>query len=267
MRPSTYINNHINWSHGRTLPSIQLRIKPSFKPPILLVLVFSSSLIGAAVARGQSTAFVQASASFATWGGDDVKEPEDACFGNGYRTGVAIRASTVSPLTGLLGLQIGAACVQKGASGEVREDDSYFEFTTDMDYLEFPVLLRFSPQLEGLLSPYVTAGPAFSFALNCRVRNSLMVSFVDSFTGENVMVDDHESEECGEDTFKSFDFGEMDRAGLAVAVSPSWSLTLDIIYNHGLRSVTEMDDDPVEFSEDTENRTLAIVVGAAFQIR
>ena len=150
-----------------------MRIEPLFKLPLLLVLVFACSLIGASVAWGQPSVSVQAGGSFTTWGGDDVKELEDAGFDIGYRTGVAVRASVVSPLTDLLGLQIGAAYVQKGASGEVDEDDFYLEFTTDMDYLEFPLLLRISPQLDGPLSPYVAAGPAFSFVLNCRVSNRL----------------------------------------------------------------------------------------------
>ncbi len=244
-----------------------MRIGPLFKLPLLFVLLFSSSLFGATVAQGQSTVSVQAGASFATWGGDDVKELEDAGFDIGNRTGVTIRASAVLPLTNLLGLQIGAAYVQKGASGEVREDDSYFEFTTDMDYLEFPVLLRISPQLNGPLSPYVTAGPAFSFVLNCWVSNRIKVSFIDPFTGETVMIDDDESEKCEEDSFETFDFGVMAGAGLAFAVSPSWSLTLDFMYNHGLRSFIKMDDDIVELSEDTENRTFGIMVGVAFRIR
>ncbi|MDE2769615.1 MAG: porin family protein [Bacteroidota bacterium] len=198
-----------------------MRTEPPFKFPVLLVLVFSASLIGATVARGQATVSVHAGGSFATWGGDDVKELEDAGFDIGYRTGVAVRASVVSPLTDLLGLQIGAAYVQKGASGEVDEDDFYLEFTTDMDYLEFPLLLRFSPPLEGPLSPHLAAGPAFSFVLNCRVSNRFRASYIDPFTDETVMVDDDESEECEEDVFKTFDFGVMAGAGLAFTVSPS----------------------------------------------
>ena len=244
-----------------------MRIEPLFKFPGLLVLVFSASLIGATVARGQTTVSVQAGASFATWGGDDVKELEDAGFDISFQTGVAIRASAVSPLTDLLGLQIGAAYVQKGANGRVDEDDAYFEFTTDMNYLEFPLLLRISPQVRGPLSPYVAAGPAFSFVLNCRVSNKLKVSLIDPFTGESVVIDDDESEECEEDSFKTFDFGVMAGAGLAFAVSPSWSLTLDFMYNRGLRSLIKMDDDLVELSENTENRTYGIMVGVAFQIR
>ena len=244
-----------------------MRIAPLFKLPVLLVIVFSGSLIGVTVAQGQSTVSVQAGASFATWGGDDVKELEDAGFDIGYRTGVAIRASAVSPLTDLLGLQIGAAFLQKGMFAQAREDDSYLELSIDMDYLEFPALLRISPQLRGPLSPYVTAGPAFSFALNCRSSSSLRLSFIDPFTDENVTVEDSESEKCDEEAYKTFDFGMKAGAGLAFAVSPSWWLTLDFMYNHGLRSVTEMDDDVVEFSEDTENRTFAIMAGVAFQIR
>lgn len=247
--------------------SIQMRIEPLFKLPVLLVLVFSGSLIGATFALGQSTISVQAGGSFTTWGGDDVKELEDGGFDIGYRTGVAVRASVVSPLTDLLGLQIGAAYVQKGASGEVDEDDFYLEFTTDMDYLEFPLLLRFSPQLGGPLSPHVAAGPAFSFVLNCRVSNRLRASIIDPFTGEQVMVDDDESEECEEDVFKTFDFGVMAGAGLAFAVSPSWSLTLDLTYNHGLSSIIKVDDDLVELSDDTGNRTFAFMAGVAFRFR
>ena len=122
-----------------------MRVEPLFKLPVLLVLVFSGSLIGATGALGQSTISVQAGASFATWGGDDVKELEDAGFDFGYRTGLAIRASAILPLTDFLGLQLGAAYVQKGMFAQVREEDSYLEQTIDMDYLEFPALLKSVP--------------------------------------------------------------------------------------------------------------------------
>ena len=244
--------------------SIRMRKEPLSKLPVLLVFVFSSSLIGTTVAEGQPTVSVQAGASFATWGGDDVKELEETGVDIGYRTGVAIRALAVAPLTDLLGLQIGAAYVQKGMFMKAREDDFYLEITADMGYLELPVLLKISPQLEGPLSPYVTAGPAFSFALNCRGSTSLMDSYTDPITGENVTVDESESEECEEDVFKTFDFGVKASVGLAFAVSSSWSLTLDFMYNRGLTSILKMDDDVVE---DPKNRTFAIMVGVAFPIR
>ena len=234
---------------------------------VLLTLLISSTLIGAIVAQGQPTVSVQGGASFATWGGDDIKDLEEEGFDIGYRTGVAIRASAVLPLTDLVGLQIGAAYVQKGMFWEEREDESYFEVTADMGYLEFPVLLRVSPQLEGPLSPYVTAGPAFSFSLNCRVSSSLRFSYTDPFTDENVTVDESESEKCEEDETKTFDFGVTAGAGLAFALSPSWSLTLDFMYNYGLTSIVKADDDEVDLAQDARNRTFAIVAGVAIPIR
>ena len=257
----------INRDSSKSGHYIQMRIEPLFKLPVLLMLVFSGSLIGTTVALGQPTVSVQAGASFATWGGNDAKELEEIGFDHGYRTGVAIRASSVLPLSDLLGLQIGAAYVQKGTFTQMRADNSYFELTADMDYLESPVLLKISPQLEGPLSPYVTAGPAFSFALNCRVNSSVMVSLPDLVTGENVTVNESESGECEEDEFKTFDFGAKAGAGLAFAVSPSWSLTLDFMYNYGLTSITKTDDDLVEQTKDTKNRAFAILVGVAFPIR
>ena len=246
---------------------IRMRIVPLFKLPVLLVLVFSGGLIGATVARGQPTVSVQAGASFATWGGDDAKEQEEIGLDIDYRTGVAIQASAVLPLTDLLGLQIGAAYVQKGMFSQMRADNFYFESAAEMGYIESPVLLKISPQLEGPLSPYVTAGPAFSFALYCGTNSSIMVSLPDLVTGESVTVDRSESEECEEDEFNTFDIGATAGAGLAFAVSPSWSLTLDFMYNHGLTSIAKTDDDLVEQPEDTKNRTFAIMVGVAFPIR
>ena len=235
-----------------------MRTEPLFKLPVLLVLMFSGSLIGATVAQGQSTVSVQAGASFATWGGDDVKALEDAGFDFGYRTGLAIRASAILPFTDFLGLQLGAAYVQKGMFAQVREEDSYLDLTIDMDYLEFPVLLKVSPPLEGPLSPYVMAGPAFSFALNCRSGSSLRLSYIDPFTGENVTVDESESEKCEEEAYKTFDFGVTAGAGLAFAVSPSWSLTLDFVYNHGLTSIATVDGDVVDLAEDTKTGRLRL---------
>lgn len=255
-----------------------MRIEPLFKSTILLVLVLSGSLIGATVVRGQTTVSFQAGASFATWGGDYAKEAENAGLDVGYRTGVAIRASAVLPLTDLLGLQIGAAYVHKGMSSQARGGDfarfiageqppelqnGYFESTVDMGYLEFPALLRISPQLEGPLSPYVTAGPALSFALNCSVSSSISLSYTDPVTGENVRYGESESEECEEDEYKTFDFVVKAGAGLAFALSPSLSLTLDLMYNHGLMSIIEDDEN----TPDAKNRTFAIMVGLAVPIR
>ena len=80
-------------------------------------------------------------------------------------------------------------------------------------------------------------------------------------------VDDDESEECDEEAYKTFDFGVTAGAGLAFAVSPSWSLTLDFVYNRGLTSIATVDGDVVDLVDDTENRTFGIMAGVAFQIR
>ncbi len=229
-----------------------MRITPLFKSSILLVLVFSGGLIGATVARGQTTISFQAGASFTTWGGDYAKEARNTGFDVGYRTGLAMRGSALLPLTDLLRLQIGATYMQKGSSGQVRGDDFYLESTMNMGYLEFPVLLRISPQLEGPLSPYVTAGPAFSFALSCGASYSISGSFTES-----------ESEECEDPEYKTFDFGANAGAGLVFTVTPSLSLVLDLMYNYGLMS-TIGDDEMVP---DPKNRTFAIMVGVAFPIR
>ena len=112
------------------------------KLPALLALVLSVGLLVPGSVRGQMSLSLQAGASLATLGGNDVE-------GADSRTGIRIRASAIRPLTSSLDLQVGAAYTGKGAT----EHEAGIDVLLELDYLEIPVLLRFTPSVAGTLSP------------------------------------------------------------------------------------------------------------------
>lgn len=192
------------------------------KLPILLALI--ASLIVAGSAQGQTTVSIQAGTSFSNWGGSDIKEQEDEGLDYGYRAGVAVRASAVLPLSGIAGLQVGAAYVQKGTSaqGEIVDDVGFaeFDFTANMGYLQLPVLLRITPKLDGPLSPRFAAGPVLSINLNCSYSSSASVTLTDPYSDVDISFDESESGGCDDDEFelKTMAFSVTAGVGIDIAV-------------------------------------------------
>ena len=204
------------------------------KLPPLLALALSVSLFVPGSVYGQTSLSLQAGASLATLGGSDVASADS-------RIGMKVGASAIFPLSANLDLQFGAAYAAKGATQQEFGVDMAFEF----DYFEIPLLLRLSPSVDGTISPHFTVGPALSFRLKCSVSGSA--------EGFDI------SGDCDEDPdAKSMDFGAMAGAGIDIATSGSLSVSLDLLYNFGLSSISE--------SADTKNRAFSILAGVTFPI-
>ena len=238
---------------------MRLTLSANSQLSVLTVLVLWGSLVGAAVAQGMTTVSMKAGASFATWGGSDVEEEG---VDNGYRRGLAFRASAVLPLTDLVALQIGAAYVEKGTFSQGQIDifgaELDAETSVNMGYLDLPVLLRVSPKLSPIL-PYVTAGPAFSYSLNCSFSTSVNGTVTHLHTGEEETISESESAGCGEDVeSKTLDFGVTVGAGV-ILLSPALSPTLEFLYDYGLVSIDK--------ESDVRNRAFAIMAGVTIPIR
>ena len=162
------------------------------------------------------------------------------------------------------GMQFGAAYARKGVSVSERlefEEDEFFEGIYDinldvkLDYLEFPILFRYSLNT-GTFSPYFMPGLKLSILTDCSLSSS--------FSGEE---EAEFSVSCGPDfDTNTLDIGFHAGAGMDIALTPSVMLTLDVAYNYGLSSVFK--DSEVTFFEDGQgkNRAFSILAGVTVPI-
>ena len=187
------------------------------KLPPLLALAVSVSLFVPGSVYGQTSLSLQAGASLATLGGSDVESADS-------RIGMRVGASAIFPFSANLDLQFGAAYTGKGAT----EHEAGIDLLLELDYLEIPVLLRFTPSVAGTLSPHFTIGPALSLRVGCSASAGA--------EGFEISVD------CDDERdLKKIDFGAMAGAGIDIATSGSLSVSLDLLYNFGLSSISEAD--------------------------
>ena len=213
------------------------------KAPMRFTALFAGLAIAAPVAA-QSTLGFRAGVSLGTLAGDGVEDPDS-------RTGLSIGGYYSLGLSPNLGLQIGGAYVQKGASQTVDVEGEPVDVTFALDYFEVPILLRLGVPTAGSLSPHFFAGPAISFEGTCEAEGE-----VGGFSA-TIGCDD-----LGVLDTKAIDFGAVAGAGLGIATPGVLTITLDVLYNLGLQSVID-----VEVDTDAKNRAWSFLAGAAFPIR
>ena len=187
----------------------------------------------------QTTIALRGGLSMATIGGSDAPSGFDS------RTGLTVGGAVIFGVGDNVGLQLGAAYVQKG----VTETEAGAEYEFSLDYIEVPLLLRFTIPAEGSILPHFVVGPAVSFEAKCEAAGSS--------EGASVALG------CGAAGLatKSIDFGGIVGAGLDIGTSGSASLTLDVTYNIGLTSIDDSGDD-----DDVKNRAWSLVAGIAFPV-
>jgi Outer membrane protein beta-barrel domain len=128
--------------------------------------------------------------------------------------------------------------VQYSQKGEKFTEDSV-DVTIELDYLDIPVLARFTgSSRSGLV---VFGGPSFGFKLRAR----------STFDIEDEEIED---EDLGDDV-ESFDLGFIAGAGIE-----SEKFFVDGRYQWGLSNINATEDD----QEEIKNRVLSVVVGFRF---
>ena len=182
---------------------------------------------------GQRTITLRGGLSIASLGGDDAADVDS-------RNGLNIGAFFDLPMSDVLGVQLGAAYVQKGGV----DTEAGVESELKLNYVELPLLLTISPAAGGNVGFDFFVGPVFSFNTNCEVANATQ-----TFQCSNPLV--------GLDA-KSNEWGAMVGAGLDYGISESVSLVLDVFYNYGF---TKIDNSGVD---DVKNRSFSIVAGVSF---
>ncbi|MFW6078367.1 MAG: porin family protein [Gemmatimonadota bacterium] len=174
-----------------------------------------------------------------------TQDPEDrtewrGAWSAGLYTGIA--------LTDRFSLQPEVVYARKGARDEVvlESIDQTIQRDYAAHYVEFPVLLRFSPRLDGPVSPYILAGPAPAYLLQA-------TNTAGDATPEDIT-----------DQLARFDMGAVIALGLAY---PFGFGTAELAARGGF-SVTDIDRSgaPAPLGVAEVNRNRAVVVTAGFGI-
>lgn len=186
-------------------------------------------------AAGQTVLGFHAGANIADLGGDDVGGTET-------RTGMNIGASVLFPLANNLGLHLEGSYSEKGADISDPEVDGSLK----LDYLEFPVLLRYGFPTTGSVGVHLYGGGAVGVELSCEIEAS------DGSVSATADCDDVDV------NTKSVDFGLVGGAGVGFGLANDIDIVLDLFYNLGLTSVDDSGADG-----DVKNRTFTIRAGVA----
>jgi hypothetical protein len=196
---------------------------------VALVVVVS----GAASAQEQPAAVgVKAGVNFANLN----FEGDGATVNLDRRKGAVGGVFVVWPATGRVALQTEALYSQKGA--QMEEDGASGKIK--LDYVDVPVLARFSSPVSPGTSFHVFAGPSFSFRVSAKSEFS--------FEGE-------EENEDIDDDVERFDLGLVAGAGLEFG-----RVVVDGRYTWGLSNINKDENDDVKI----KNRVFAVMAGIRF---
>lgn len=190
------------------------------KLAIVLVLLFSTSVFAQGLAFG-----VKGGINYATLSGEDI---DDAS----YKLGFAVGAVAAFDVMDMVAIQGEVLYSMKGA-----EDYPATGQSTDLTYIEIPVLLKYSIPMAGMIAPNFFVGPSLGILL----------------TAEDNEVDVKENT-------KSMDYGIVFGAGVDFDLGTG-KVTVDARYNYGLTSI---DDSGAEL--DVKNGGISVMVGYLFGI-
>lgn len=190
--------------------------------------------------------------NLANFFGGDVEE-------SGNRSGLVLGLTRPLYRAGRFQLRAEGYYRQKGAK-DVEEFQSLVaagetaEF--GIDYVEVPLLLRVEmPGFGGRVFPYLQAGPAFAWKIDCGVRFGATTGAPSG--SATTACDDLTSENVGE-TIKNFERGLVFGGGLELPVLGVGAITLDGRYTHGLSRLAE--------DGDIHNRALSLMLGYSFSV-
>ena len=186
------------------------------------------------------TAFGQQSASFGAKAGVNFAnlnfEGDEADVNFDSRTGFVGGLFVVVPANSQFALQTEALFSQKGAKTE----DDGFSGTIKLNYIEVPVLARFSTPATSGSSFHVFAGPSFGFKMSAEATSE--------FEGEE------ETEDLDDDT-KGFDLGLVLGAGIEFG-----RFVLDGRYSWGMTDINDEEEEGLK----VKTRTFSIMAGFRF---
>lgn len=188
------------------------------KLAIVLVLLLSTSVFAQGLAFG-----VKGGINYATLSGDNAGDAE-------WKLGFAAGAVAAFDVMDMLVIQGEVLYSMKGAGYEG-------DISTDLTYIEIPVLLKYTIPMAGMIAPNLFIGPSLGILLSAE-SNDVDVK-------ENT---------------KSMDYGLVFGAGVDFDLGTG-KVTVDARYNYGLTSI---DDTAAEL--DVKNGGISVMVGYLFGI-
>ena len=189
----------------------------------------------------QTVLGLHAGVSVATLSGTDVTNAT-------ARAGVSVGASLTFPVAHVLGIQVGADYVQKGA----KTDSAGVSVTVANNYIQVPVLLRVGIPSAGLFGAHILVGPDVSFQTGCTAKGS--------GGGFSVSVD---CSQFGLD-LKTVDFGAMGGVGFDFGLPGGLAITVEGLYNVGLSSIIKSGGNIGNL--DVKNRVFTVRAGVGLPL-
>jgi hypothetical protein len=198
-------------------------------------------------------------------GWTDAEQGLEAQIDDKFKMGFAFGFVTEMPMgTGGFSLQPEFLYVMKGAKAEFPE---HTETTMKMkqDYIEVPVLIKYTVPGEGKMAPCFFAGPFAAFNIGSKVE----FEGIPAEAADDVPNGDIENA-------KSVDFGVAFGAGLNMAVGQKGKLTFDLRYTLGLTDIfddvaaDEYEDNKIYMTDDNDaglafkNSDIRFMVGFFF---
>jgi len=161
------------------------------------------------------------------------------------RSGAAVGVWYYLPTTATLGLQVEGQYVSRGSGFDITGGGITMKTKFKLDYVEFPVLLRFSPGMSGRTGVVFLVGPVVGFKTKADLEITAGGQSSSGSMSEN---------------FKSTTFGALGGVALRVATAPKSALLLQARYYQGLTNAL---DDPVF---DSKSQDFTIMVGMEFDM-
>lgn len=148
---------------------------------------------------------------------------------------------------------------QKGARSVAEFNQQVFEegaAEIGLDYIEIPVLARVNlPTVRQRFVPYLNAGPAFGWKIDCGVR------FQEATGAAEQSCDDLEGENL-EETLRSYEQGLVVGGGLDIAVLGGvGAVNIDARMTRGLSRINETAE-----GGEVRNRAFSLMLGYSFGI-
>lgn len=149
---------------------------------------------------------------------------------------------------------------QKGAKSVEEFNQRVFEEGSaeiGIDYVEIPVLVRVNlPTLGGRFVPYLNAGPAFAWRIDCGIRfeqaSGEAEQSCEDLQGENL-----------EETLRSYEQGITFGGGIDLALLGGMgAINLDARVTQGLSRINETADG----GADVKNRAFSVMLGYSFGV-
>ncbi|MBN2070031.1 MAG: PorT family protein [Candidatus Krumholzibacteriota bacterium] len=189
---------------------------------------------------------------------------EDINWKGKARTGMAGGVYMKYPVAGSFIFQPELLFVMKGFKAEYEEEEGTIDMEGKFNYIEIPLIARFSIPLEGAFRPWFCFGPSIGFNMSDKVDMKI------HGTGYrfNINVD-------ADKAMNKTDFSIVLGGGFEYDIG-STALTFDIRYEHGLTKligggdvtyeVVEWEDEMTEEIDEQKgkNKAFILMVGMAF---